>query len=228
MSDSIVKWYGHGERPKYPWEQNGVGSSGGGGNGAAGKDGKAATVRVGSVSSGQIASVTNSGTETDAVLNFTLPKGERGERGENGTKGDKGENGKSAYELAKEGGFTGSQEEWLKSLKGKDGRDGQSGGGGGIGGWFPKIVKLTRAEVAEMNDLAPSNGVHPIGNNALYKVKYGKTYDRPPIPFITPNATGNMIFYNRGIDVDGFYFSLSYGTYFDGLSYFLVEDNTTL
>ena len=223
MSDSIVKWYGHGERPKYPWEQNGGGS--GGGNGAAGKDGKAATVRVGSVSSGQIASVTNTGTETDAVLNFTLPKGERGERGENGTKGDKGDNGKSAYELAKDGGFARSQEEWLKSLKGKDGRDVQSGGGGG---WFPKIVKLTRAEVAEMNGLVPVNGVYQVGNNVLYKVKYEKTYDRPPIPFVTPNSTGNMVFYNRSNDVDGFYFSLSYGTYFDGLSYFLVEDNEML
>lgn len=227
MSDSIVKWYGHGERPKYPWEQNGGGNSGGGGgNGAAGKDGKAATVRVGSVSSGQTASVTNSGTETDAVLNFTLPKGERGERGENGTKGDKGENGKSAYELAREGGFVGSQEEWLKSLKGKDGRDG--GGGGGAQGWFPKLVKLTRAEVAEMNGLTPNSGIYPIGNNVLYKVKYDKTYDRPPIPFITQNTTGNMILYTRGIDVDGFYFSLSYGTYFEGLSYFLVEDNEML
>ena len=227
MSDSVVKWYGHGERPKYPWEQNGGGSGDGGGNGAAGKDGKAATVRVGSVSSGQTASVTNSGTETDAVLNFTLPNGERGERGERGENGTKGENGKSAYELAKEGGFTGSQEEWLESLKGKDGRDGQSSGGGAQG-WFPKIVKLTRAEVAEMNGLTPVNGVYPIGNNVLYKVKYGKTYNRPPIPFITPNGTGNTVFYNRSNDVDGFYFSLSYGTYFDGLSYFLVEDNEML
>ena len=41
--------------------------------------GKAATVRVGNVQSGAVASVTNSGTIYDAVLNFVLPKGDKGE-----------------------------------------------------------------------------------------------------------------------------------------------------
>ena len=33
-----------------------------------------------------------------------------------------GENGKSAYEIAQEHGFEGSEEEWVESLKGKDGK----------------------------------------------------------------------------------------------------------
>lgn len=39
--------------------------------------------------------------------------------------GDSGD-GKSAYEIALENGFEGTEEEWLKSLKGKDGEDGTS------------------------------------------------------------------------------------------------------
>lgn len=42
-------------------------------DGQPGKDGKAATVRIGTVEDGDEASVTNSGTDTDAVLNFVLP-----------------------------------------------------------------------------------------------------------------------------------------------------------
>ena len=38
-----------------------------------------------------------------------------------GPKGDPGVNGKSAYEIAKDHDFTGSETEWLESLKGKDG-----------------------------------------------------------------------------------------------------------
>ncbi len=38
--------------------------------------------------------------------------------GEKGDKGDPGEDGKSAYEVAKENGFEGTEEEWIESLKG--------------------------------------------------------------------------------------------------------------
>lgn len=71
-------------------------------NGAPGKDGKAATIAVGSVTTGEAgsaASVTNAGTESAAVLDFVIPQGakgpqgEQGPRGEQGLKGDKGDNG---------------------------------------------------------------------------------------------------------------------------------------
>lgn len=38
-----------------------------------------------------------------------------------GTQGRQGEDGKSAYEIAKEHGFTGTEAEWLESLKGTGG-----------------------------------------------------------------------------------------------------------
>ena len=53
-------------------------------DGAPGKDGAAATVAVGTVATGEPdtpASVTNSGTENAAVLDFLIPKGEKGDPG---------------------------------------------------------------------------------------------------------------------------------------------------
>ena len=56
--------------------------------------------------------------------------GAQGEKGEQGLKGDtgaKGDNGKSAFEIAKDNGFTGTEEEWLNSLKGAKGDTGAQG-----------------------------------------------------------------------------------------------------
>lgn len=39
----------------------------------------------------------------------------------------KGDNGASAYEVAVNNGFVGTEQEWLLSLKGKDGKDGEKG-----------------------------------------------------------------------------------------------------
>lgn len=73
-----------------------------GADGAPGADGKAATIAVGSVTTGEAgsaASVVNSGTESAAVIDFTIPAGAKGEQGakgpqgEQGPKGDKGDNG---------------------------------------------------------------------------------------------------------------------------------------
>lgn len=46
--------------------------------GIQGIQGKAATVRIGTVTKGEEASVTNAGTENDAILNIVLPKGDQG------------------------------------------------------------------------------------------------------------------------------------------------------
>lgn len=75
------------------------------------------------------------------------PQGEPGQKGEQGPKGDKGDTGetgatgpqgvagkqgKSAYQIAKDNGFEGSEQEWLASLKGQDG-DGRKGDKGDPG-----------------------------------------------------------------------------------------------
>lgn len=41
-----------------------------------------------------------------------------------GTRGEDGNNGKSAYQIAVDNGFVGTEREWLKSLRGEDGRPG--------------------------------------------------------------------------------------------------------
>lgn len=59
--------------------------------------------------------------------------GEQGSPGVDGRDGLDGTNGKSAFEIAVENGFVGSETEWLESLKGKDGADGRDGADGAVG-----------------------------------------------------------------------------------------------
>lgn len=64
-----------------------------GDDGATGQPGTAATVTVGTVTTGDAgtsASVTNSGTSTNAILNFTIPRGAIGPSGTDGAQGPQG------------------------------------------------------------------------------------------------------------------------------------------
>lgn len=63
-----------------------------GNTGAKGADGAAASISIGTVVSGASPSVENAGTNQNAVLNFTLPKGDKGDKGD---KGEDGADGKS-------------------------------------------------------------------------------------------------------------------------------------
>ena len=61
--------------------------------GSSGETGTAATIEVGTVTTGEAgssASVTNSGTTSAAVFDFVIPKGDKGEKGDKGDKGDTG------------------------------------------------------------------------------------------------------------------------------------------
>lgn len=63
---------------EFSWEEleySTGGSGGTGGTGGTGTPGCAATIKVGTVVSGDTASVTNVGTSNDAVFDFVLPKG---------------------------------------------------------------------------------------------------------------------------------------------------------
>lgn len=58
-----------------------------------GPPGEAATVEIGTVTKGDVASVTNVGDDTHAILDFVLPKGDKGDTGEKGDQGDLGPRG---------------------------------------------------------------------------------------------------------------------------------------
>lgn len=64
------------------------------------------------------------------------PQGEKGDKGDPGEKGDTGEkgtDGKSAYQIALDNNFIGSESDWLTSLKGAKGENGQNGKDGASG-----------------------------------------------------------------------------------------------
>lgn len=60
---------------EFSWEELKYSTGGSGGTGGTGTPGLAATIKVGTVVSGNTASVTNVGTSNAAVFNFVLPKG---------------------------------------------------------------------------------------------------------------------------------------------------------
>ena len=60
---------------EFSWEKLEYSTGGSGGTGGTGTPGLAATIKVGTVVSGDTASVTNVGTSNAAVFNFVLPKG---------------------------------------------------------------------------------------------------------------------------------------------------------
>ena len=60
-------------------------------------------------------------------------KGDTGPKGDKGVPGDKGADGKSAYQLATEAGFVGTEATWRESLKGDKGDKGDAGAKGATG-----------------------------------------------------------------------------------------------
>ena len=135
-------------------------------DGADGKDGAAATVTVGQVTTlpaGSQATVTNSGTENAAVLNFAIPQGAQGAAGTDGTNGANGadgadgvgietitaagtdENGGNIYRIN----LSNGQNYTFTAPKGAQGAQGATGATGANGKDF-RIYK-TYASVAAMN-----------------------------------------------------------------------------
>lgn len=113
-------------------EQGPAGQDGAQGpQGPAGEDGAAATITVGTVTTGEAgtsAAVTNSGTSSAAVFNFTIPRGAKGDKGDKGDTGPAGADGaqgpagaagadgKSAYEYAVDAGYTGTESDLSAAL----------------------------------------------------------------------------------------------------------------
>lgn len=85
----------------------------------------------------------------------------------------KGESGKSAYQIATDEGFVGTESEWLLSLKGKDGKDGLNGekgekGDKGDKGEGLNIKGTVADEMLLPTDPTPSDGDIYIVNGVLF------------------------------------------------------------
>lgn len=72
------------------------------------------------------ASLTKTG-DSSYVLNLSLPVGQQGPQGPQGVTGADGKDGKSAYQIAVDNGYSGTEQQWLASLKGEQGKPGKDG-----------------------------------------------------------------------------------------------------
>ena len=82
-----------------------------------GKDGFSPKVKAEQMKSGVVITIVDADGETSATLH-------------NGANGEKGSDGKSAYQIAVEQGYQGSESDWLSSLKGDKGNTGAKGNPG--------------------------------------------------------------------------------------------------
>lgn len=96
----------------------------------------------------------------ELLLELCILMSQEGSQGEQGPKGDPG---KSAYEIAVDGGYVGTQEEWLKTLKGSKGDPGQNGqdgrqGPAGADGRTPVrgVDYWTESDISEINSYIDS------------------------------------------------------------------------
>lgn len=144
----------------------------------------APTITIGSVSTGApgtSASVTNSGTDTNAILNFVIPRGATGDTGATGPRGVTGPQGPAGPQ-----GATGPQ-----GAPGPQGPQGEQGPQGPAGpgaesasyGSFYTTGDLTLNENASFPltgtittqgiTVDPATGVVTLPNTGVYKVDYG-------------------------------------------------------
>ena len=84
------------------------------------KDGFSPKVKAEQMKSGVVITIVDADGETSATLH-------------NGANGEKGTDGKSAYQIAVEQGYQGSESDWLSSLKGDKGEKGNTGAKGNPG-----------------------------------------------------------------------------------------------
>ena len=109
-----------------------------------GKDGFSPKVRAEQMESGVVITIVDADGETSATLH-------------NGANGEKGTDGKSAYQIAVEQGYQGSESDWLSSLKGNKGEKGDPGNRG---------LQGVPGEKGEKGDagVAGKDGFSPIAN----------------------------------------------------------------
>ena len=112
------------------------------------------------------------------------------------TGGQKGDPGKSAYEVAKEAGYTGTKEDWLRTLKGPAGPAGAQGIPGERGQAGPKGDKGDSANLiaAEVTALPATSGAYKDGAMILVVPAGARKENGKPYSFKLANRTWELIF----------------------------------
>ena len=123
-----------------------------------GKDGFSPKVKAEQMKSGVVITIVDADGETSATLH-------------NGANGEKGTDGKSAYQIAVEQGYQGSESDWLSSLKGDKGNTGAKGNPGqdGADGKWLLSLKGEKGDTGERGEKGDAgvdgkDGFSPIAN----------------------------------------------------------------
>ena len=183
-------------------------------------------------------------------------KGEQGERGLTGAKGDKGsdgldgkdglpgakgvdgKDGKSAYQIAVEQGFAGSEAAWLLSLKGEKGEKGDPGSGGSgtdttalqqeIDALKAAVAKMPKYKEYQAGYIPRADFVGALGNSALVTANYPKPFSKRPILNVTLDIadTAVRIQYVNNATETGFQVATNYAASLYGVWYeaFILEN----
>lgn len=118
------------------------------------------------------------------------------------TVGVAGQRGKSAYEVAVDNGFSGTEQEWLESLKGKDGKDGVNGTSETVSMNFPTIKSMLddRAIIADSDSLedilrAIIKEVVPDGDYSNHLAEFTLVNEKVEVGSTTVEIKGQPHFY---------------------------------
>lgn len=107
--------------------------------------------------------------------------------------GTDGANGKSAYEVARESGFTGTKEEWLASLKGQKGDKGENGANGHDGVQGIQGVGIKNIELANNYGLRITLTNNQVFETASVRGEKGERGDNASAPTYNDTELRNKI-----------------------------------
>lgn len=156
-------------------------------NGKDGKDGISPTVTVTETETGATISVTDATGTTTAELH-------NGEKGDKGDTGSRGAAGKSAYEIALQNGFTGTEADWLASLKGQKGDTGAKGERGEKGEPGEKGERGEKGEAGETGEKGEKGDTGTPGKDGVNGTDGKDGADGfSPMVTVTETSTGATI-----------------------------------
>ena len=161
------------------------------------------------------------------------------------TVGAKGEDGKSAYQIALDEGFEGSETDWLASLKGKDGKDGINGtdgkpgkdGTNGVDGKTPVkgVDYFTQAEIqqvennaaakVDLSDYAKSADLSTVATSGSYEDLTNKPTipDAYELPIASATTLGGVKV-GSGLDITNGVLSTTGGGVADAVDWSKVQN----